>query len=92
MVESRTITVELFGVPRLRAGTGMVRVEASDVGQAIRALGGACPALVGSVIDAVGGVCAAYRLNLNGDRFVDDPATPLEPGDALILLAADVGG
>ena len=34
----------------------------------------------------------AYRLSINGDRFVSDPVTPLVDGDALLLLAADAGG
>ncbi len=85
------ITFELFGVPRLRAGTGLVSVEATTLAGALRALGHVCPPLDGSVI--VGdGVHPAYRLSLNGDRFVHDPATPLTDGDALLLMAADAGG
>jgi hypothetical protein len=34
----------------------------------------------------------AYRLNVNGDRFVTDLATPLERGDALLVMSADAGG
>ena len=85
------ITIELFGVPRLRAGTGRVELEAVDVGSAILGLGRACPTLVGSVLDG-GTVHPAYKLSLNGDRFVDEPATALVDGDVLLLLAADVGG
>ena len=86
------VHIELYGVPRLRAGTGRLTVEASSVGEALGALGLACPALAGSVIRAEGGVHPAYRLNVNGETFVTDPATPLKSGDALLLLAADVGG
>jgi molybdopterin converting factor small subunit len=39
-----------------------------------------------------GWVEPAFRINLNGDRFLDDPATPLTAGDVLILISADVGG
>ena len=28
----------------------------------------------------------------NGERFVTDPATPLEKGDSLLILSADAGG
>ena len=31
-------------------------------------------------------------LSLNGERFVSDRATPLNDGDTLLLLSADVGG
>ena len=85
------ISIELFGVPRLRAGTGLVRLEAIDVGSALRGLAVACPDLDGSVV--LGGrVHPAYKLSLNGDRFVTEPETGLLEGDVLLLLAADVGG
>lgn len=85
------ITIELFGVPRLRAGAPAVRVEAGDVGSALRALAAACPSLDGSVV-LDGRVGTGYRLSLNGDRFVTEPETGLAEGDVLLLLAADVGG
>ena len=86
------IVIELFGVPRLRAGTGRVAVDAAaTLSEALDGLRRACPALDGAVIGAER-VHPAYRLSLNGDRFVSDPATPLADGDVLLLLAADVGG
>jgi hypothetical protein len=85
------VTIELFGVPRLRAGVPSIRLEALDVGSALLGLASACPGLDGSVV--VGGrVHPAYRLSLNGDRFVTEPGTGLVEGDVLLLLAADVGG
>ena len=85
------VTIELFGVPRLRAGFGRLEVEGSRLRDALRALAKACPALDGSVI--VDGVArAAYKVSLNGESFVTDPETPLAEGDAVLLLAADVGG
>jgi molybdopterin converting factor small subunit len=30
--------------------------------------------------------------NLNGQRFVTDPATALKPGDAILILSTDAGG
>jgi sulfur-carrier protein len=85
------ITIEFFGIPRLRAGIGCVQLEASSLASALSGLGRICPALDGPVI-AEGRVHPAYRLCLNGDRFVSDPATPLAEGDVLLLLTADVGG
>jgi molybdopterin converting factor small subunit len=87
----REVIVEFYGVPRLRAGRASVRVSASNVGEAIGALRRECPALDGTVLDGRG-VHPAYRLSLNGERFVTDPDTPLLEGDALLLLSADVGG
>jgi len=58
---------------------------------AVLELGRACPSLVGTVLRD-GLVHPAYKLSLNGERFVDEPATALDDGDVLLLLAADVGG
>ena len=44
------ITIELFGVPRLRAGLGSVQVDAASLAAALRGLGRLCPALDGPVI------------------------------------------
>jgi molybdopterin converting factor small subunit len=85
------ITIELFGVPRLRAGVGRVEVEAATLGEAHDGLGRACPSLERLFVSARR-LHPAYRLSLNGERFVADPATVLAPGDALLLMAADVGG
>jgi molybdenum cofactor guanylyltransferase len=85
------VHVELFGVPRLRAGALRLAVEAADIGEALRALSRACPALLGSVLSSEGSLRPAYTLNINGQRFTTDPSTPLRDGDSLIVLAVDVG-
>ena len=85
------ITIELFGVPRLRAGTGRITLEAPTLARALEALGRLCPALDGSVLQP-GGVHPAFCLCLNAQQFVTDPETPLSDGDVLLLMAADVGG
>ncbi len=85
------ITVELFGVPRLRAGVAQVAVQAETLAGALRGLGQVCPGLLGTVLFD-GRVHPAYKLSRNGDAFIDDPGTILIDGDALLLLSADVGG
>ena len=85
------IEIEFYGVPRLRAGTNRLRLEASSVGQALRELAVACPGLRDSVLPD-GRIPSAYKLSLNGECFVSDPQTPLSEGDVLLLLSADVGG
>ena len=85
------ITIELFGVPRLRAGTRSVKLDAATLRVALDALGHALPVLDGTVLRE-GRLHPAYRVCLNGDRFVSDPETALADGDVLLLLAADVGG
>ncbi len=85
------ITIELFGVPRLRAGIRCIRLEAESLATALRGLACLCPALDGPVI-AGESLHPAYSVCLNGDRFVSDPATPLAEGDVLLVMSADVGG
>jgi molybdopterin converting factor small subunit len=85
------VTIELFGVPRLRAGREAVLVEAASLGQALRALGAACPTLAPSVVEG-GRLKPAYLVALNGRQFTADPETPLADGDIVVLLSAGAGG
>ncbi len=85
------MTIELYGTARLRAGVANVSVPARSVGDALRALAASCPSLAGTIIVGVT-IHPAFRLSLNGERFVSDPSTALADGDCLLLLSADVGG
>jgi molybdopterin converting factor small subunit len=85
------ITIELYGVPRLRAGRDAIAVEAASLGEALAALASACPALAPSVVDG-GKLSPHYLVAKNGLQITADPATPLAPGDALVLLSAEAGG
>jgi sulfur-carrier protein len=86
-----SVVVELYGVPRMRAGRRQYQVRATCVGDAMAALERECPQLSGSVL-ANGWPLSAYRLSLNGQFFVSNPALQLAEGDALVLIAADAGG
>jgi hypothetical protein len=35
---------------------------------------------------------AGYRINLDGQRFVTDPQTPISGGQCVLILSADAGG
>ncbi len=85
------VVIELYGVPRLRAGRDAVPVEASSLGEALSALGACCPALAPSVIDG-GRLGPHYLVAVNGLQLTVDPATPLADGDVVVLMAADAGG
>lgn len=85
------ITVELFGVARLRAGRDRIEVEAASVDEALDRVRAACPTLDGTVLGAQG-LNAAYRACVNGHAFVIDPSHPLRAGDHLLIFAADAGG
>ncbi len=86
-----SITVELFGVPRQRAGVAQVQADGARLDEVLAALVRRFPRLAGECI-ADGRLAPGYLANLNGRRFVTDPATALAPGDALLILSTDAGG
>jgi molybdopterin converting factor small subunit len=85
------VTVELFGVPRLRAGVAEVRTAAGTVAEVLAAVERACPGLRG-LRTPEGRPAPHYLLSLDGRRFLADPAEALRDGDRLLLLSADAGG
>lgn len=85
------VTVELFGVPRLRAGVASLTLEGTRVREVLLALGERCPALEGTVLHD-GVPLPAYRVALNGDLAPASPDRALRDGDALLLMAVDAGG
>jgi molybdopterin converting factor small subunit len=86
-----TVRIELYGVPRLRAGLGEVVVEATTLAEALAALGRACPALRPAVVDGER-LQPSYLVALNGRQFAADPGTHLRHGDVLVIVAAQAGG
>lgn len=82
--------VELLGVPRERAGVAEVELQAETLGQLLVVLGHRFPSL-GELI-TVDRLQPFVVANLNGDRFVSDPRTPLREGDSVLILSADAGG
>jgi len=82
--------VELLGVPRERAGVAELELQAPTLGQLLAALAVQCPPLA-ELIDA-DRLRPSFVANLNGDRFVSDPRTPLSEGDSVLILSADAGG
>jgi molybdopterin converting factor small subunit len=85
------VTIELYGVPRMRAGRDEIAVEASCLGDALVALGRECPVLAPSVVDGQR-LQPSYVVAINGIQFTADAKHPLRDGDAVVLLAADAGG
>jgi molybdopterin converting factor small subunit len=86
--------VEFFGVPRQRAGVSKLEVKADTLGQLLGTLAAQIPSL-GELIAGSGlgaRLNSAFVANLNGDRFVSDPGTPLDAHDCVLILSADAGG
>jgi hypothetical protein len=90
MAQRGTVTVEFYGIPRLRAGRGELVVPAGTVAQVLTAVARACPALTGLLNDK--GLSGHYLLSVNGDRFVRRLDEVVQPGLHLLLLSADAGG
>jgi molybdopterin converting factor small subunit len=82
--------VEFFGVPRERAGVSALEVQAETLGQLLGTLASRMPSL--SEIIERDRLHPAFVANLNGDRFVTDPGTPLGADDCVLILSADAGG
>ena len=86
-----TITIELFGMPRARAGIRELVVSAATVGEALAEVIAKCPTLA-DVVNVHGELAPQYLLSLDGKRFLSDVSQPLSPGDRLLLLSSDAGG
>ena len=82
--------VELLGLPRERAGVAELELEAATLGQLFAELTRRFPSLSDLLIKQ--GMRPSIVANVNGDRFVMDPATPLEDDDRVLILSADAGG
>ena len=89
-----SVSVELFGVPRMLAKTKSVSVdvvEGATLTQVLSALAEKLPMLTGRVIDA-GELLPGYTCNINGLHFVRSSTAKVNSGDKIFILSADAGG
>jgi len=85
------VIVELFGIPRARAGVSQIIAEGSTLGDVFADLARRFPALGDACIEGRT-LKPGYTANLRGEQFVTDPSTNLKDGDAILLLSLDAGG
>lgn len=85
------VTVELFGIPRLRAGITRVDATGKTLGEVFCELAERFPSL-GETCICGRHLREGFSANLRGERFVSDPDTILEDGDSILLLSTDAGG
>ena len=94
-MEPMAIRVEFFGIARQRAGVSELSLELpageARFADALRALASKLPAL-GQELVVDGRLHDSLTANLDGARFVSDPATPIRDGQCLLILSADAGG
>ena len=82
--------VELLGVARDRAGIAETDVDADTLGRLLATLAARMPGLAELIV--VNRLHPSLAANLNGDRFITDPETPLASGDHVLILSSDAGG
>ena len=85
------IKVELFGIPRVRAGVSQTLASGSTLGEVIEDLAKRFPAL-GEECFQGRFLKVGYTANLRGEHFLTDPAFRLNEGDAILFLSLDAGG
>jgi molybdopterin converting factor small subunit len=86
-----SIRLEFYGIPRQRAGVESIEVDARSLGEALERAAAELPRFAGACLDG-NRLRTGYLANVNGRRFTTDPATPLDPGDAVLIVSADAGG
>jgi molybdopterin converting factor small subunit len=84
------VRVEFFGIPRERSGVAELELQAETLGQLLATLAVRFPSF-GEVVQS-GRLRSPFLANLNGERFVSDPATRLTDADSVLILSADAGG
>jgi molybdopterin converting factor small subunit len=89
------IRVEFYGIARQRAGMSEIKLElpTADVRltEVLAQLAARLPAL-GRDLLAAGRLHESLAANLDGSRFISDPATLIRDGQCLLILSADAGG
>ena len=85
------VTVELFGIPRARAGVAQTIASGRCLGDVLADLAVRFPSLAETCIDGRR-LRPGYTANLRGERFVTATETPLSEGDTVLLLSLDAGG
>lgn len=85
------IHVELFGIPRARAGVAKTIASGDSLGDVLADLARRYPGLAETCIDGRR-LRPGYTANLRGEQFVTDSETKLNSGDTVLLLTLDAGG
>jgi molybdopterin converting factor small subunit len=85
------VSVELFGIPRARAGVAHTTADGDRLGDVLADLAKKHPQLADTCIDGRS-LRPGFVVNLSAQRFVTSPDTPLAEGDTVLLMSLDAGG
>ena len=87
-----SVTVELFGVPRLMMGARSITAAGATLAELAADLVRRSPALAGRVLDT----CTGWPLDgysfVVDEQFTRDPDLPLYAGTSVLLVASAAGG
>jgi len=85
------VAVELFGIPRARAGIAQTFAVGDNLGDVLMDLATRFPRLAETCIEGRA-LRSGFIANLGAERFVTSSDTPLSEGDTILLLSLDAGG
>lgn len=86
-----SVFVELFGIPRARAGAAHTSAVGENLGDVLADLARKFPPLAETCIDGRS-LRPGFIVNVSAERFVTSPETKLHDGDTVLLLSLDAGG
>jgi len=85
------VVVELYGLPRLRAGAERIELAAGRLEVLLAALALALPGLVPDII-ADGQLTEHALIAIDGRSLIVDPAAEIPDGAVLVMISAQAGG
>ena len=89
------LRVEFYGLARQWAGVSEVAVDLAPgevrFASALQLVARAVPRFAEHCLVS-NRLHAALAANLDGERFIVDPTTPIRDGQSLLILSADAGG
>lgn len=90
--QAREVTLELFGMPRVIAGTDHAKVSGADLREILDQAIVRYPALAGHLVrEDTGWLNGGYTFVVNG-TFTSDPEHPVTPGAEVFLVSKASGG
>lgn len=85
------VVVELYGLPRLRAGAERIELAAGRLEVLLAALAQALPGLVPDIISD-GQLTEHALVAIDGRSLLVDPGAEIPDGAVLVMISAQAGG
>lgn len=85
------VTVELYGLPRQRAGADRCEVPAGSLHAVLTTLAAALPGLVPDIVQD-GRLTEHALVAIDGRDLLTDPAAECPDGTVLVVISAQAGG